>query len=74
MAVYANQDQWAGSGAPWYEGSLFNIGSGTDRRPIALKIQAGDGVYSGTGAVTSHGEGPFGQERERASQQALAEA
>jgi len=74
MAAYANQDQWAGSGAPWYEGSLFNIGNRTDPRPSALKIQSGDGVYSGTGTMASQGEGPFGQERERASQQALAEA
>jgi len=60
MTVFAIQNQWGGSGAPWHEGGIFNIGNRTDQRPIALKIQSGDGGNSFTGTMTYQGEGPIG--------------
>ena len=60
MTVYAIQNQWGGNSAPWHEGGIFNIGNRAEQRPIALKIQSGDGGHSFTGTMTYQGEGPIG--------------
>ncbi|PVX28682.1 lectin OAA family protein [Sphingomonas pokkalii] len=59
MTVYAIQNRWGGDGAPWHEGGIFNIGNRPDQKPIALKIESGDGGTSFSGTMTYQGEDPI---------------
>lgn len=60
MTIYAIQNQWGGSSAPWHDGGLLSIGNRADQNPIALQIQSGDGGKTFTGTMTYEGEGPIG--------------
>jgi hypothetical protein len=60
MTVYAIQNQWGGSSAPWHDGGVFNVGNRAGQTPIALKIQSPDGGKTFNGTMTYVGEGPIG--------------
>lgn len=57
--VFAVQNQWGGSSAPWHQGGEWVIG-GRDQGVAALDITSDDDGKTFSGTMTYVGEGPIG--------------
>jgi len=57
--VYAVENQWGGSSAPWHAGGVWVIGA-RNQGVTALNISSGDGGKTLNGNMTYAGEGPTG--------------
>lgn len=58
--VYAVQNQWGGSSAPWHIGGQWVLGARLDQKVIAINITSTDEGKTLTGNMTYAGEGPIG--------------
>jgi hypothetical protein len=58
-AVYAAENQWGGSVAPWQPGGVWVLGC-RDQGVVALDITSPDNGKTYTGTMTYVGEGPIG--------------
>ena len=60
MSMYAVQNQWGGSQAPWHPGGIWTLGGRQNQNPVAIEISSNDGGKTFTGTMTYAGEGPIG--------------
>jgi hypothetical protein len=58
-AVYAAQNRWGGSVAPWHQGGVWVLGC-RNQDVVALDISSSDNGKTFTGSMTYAGEGPIG--------------
>lgn len=57
--VYAVENQWGGSSAPWHAGGVWVIGA-RNQPAVALSVESPDGGKTLNGNMTYSGEGPIG--------------
>ncbi|NHZ89904.1 lectin ESA-2 [Massilia sp. CCM 8733] len=57
--VFAVENQWGGSSAPWHQGGAWVIG-GRDQGVAAVQISSADNGKTLTGSMSYVGEGPIG--------------
>jgi hypothetical protein len=58
--VFATQNQWGGSSAPWHQGGVWVLGGRNNQALNSIQISSSNTGQTFSGTITYAGEGPIG--------------